>query len=100
MYIIRIKKYYLEEFVLIDIEKHVLNYKAIPYLSKELNERLKAKYNDNHEMLINLRNKLDELSIESNDVDSVDITEDKLEVCLVSLKSLYLLGTYQNVKSL
>lgn len=141
MYIIRIKKYYLEEFVLIDLEKHVLNYKAIPDLSKELNERLKAKYNDNHEMLINLRNKLDkvnkeienilnaimsgivnnmlkdkldeleqvklnldlkinELSIESNDVDSVDTTEDKLEVCLVSLKSLYLLGTYQNVKSL
>lgn len=114
-----IKREYLEEFVLTELEEHVLNDNAIPALSKELNERLKTKSNDNHEMLNNLRNKLDkvnkeieniltaimsgimnsmlkdkldeleqvklnldlkinELSIESNSVESVDITEDQI----------------------
>ena len=114
-----IKRDYLEEFVLTELEKHVLNDEAIPALSKELNKRLKTKSNDNHEMLNNLRNKLDkvnkeieniltaimsgimnsmlkdkldeleqvklnldlkinELSIESNSVESVDITEDQI----------------------
>ena len=114
-----IKREYLEEFVLTELEEHVLNDNDIPALSKELNERLKTKSNDNHEMLNNLRNKLDkvnkeieniltaimsgimnsmlkdkldeleqvklnldlkinELSIESNSVESVDITEDQI----------------------
>ena len=114
-----IKREYLEEFVLTELEEHVLNDNAIPALSNELNERLKTKSNDNHEMLNNLRNKLDkvnkeieniltaimsgimnsmlkdkldeleqvklnldlkinELSIESNSVESVDITEDQI----------------------
>ena len=114
-----IKREYLEEFVLTELEEHVLNDNAIPALSKELNERFKTKSNDNHEMLNNLRNKLDkvnkeieniltaimsgimnsmlkdkldeleqvklnldlkinELSIESNSVESVDITEDQI----------------------
>ncbi|HBG7256460.1 recombinase family protein [Clostridioides difficile] len=114
-----IKRDYLEEFVLTELEKHVLNDDAIPALSKELNERLKIKSNDNNEMITNLRSKLEkvnkeienilnaimngivnnmlkdkldeleqvklnldlkikELSIESNGVESIDITEDQI----------------------
>lgn len=114
-----IKRDYLEEFVLTELEKHVLNDEAIPALSKELNERLKIKSNNNNEMITNLRSKLEkvnkeienilnaimngivnnmlkdkldeleqvklnldlkinELSIESNGVESIDITEDQI----------------------
>ena len=126
-----IKRDYLEEFVLIELEKHVLNDDAIPALSKELNERLKIKSNDNHEMLNNLRYKLDkvnkeienilnaimsgivnnmlkdkldeleqvklnldlkinELSIESNGVESVDITEDQIRSMFGKFKEFVL----------
>ena len=125
-----IKRDYLEEFVLTELEKHVLNDEAIPVLSKALNERLKTKSNDNHEMLTNLRNKLEkvnkeienilnaimsgivnnvlknkldelekvklnlelkinELSVESDDVVSVDITEDQIRSMFGSLKILF-----------
>ena len=63
-----IKRDYLEEFVLIELEKHVLNDDAIPALSKELNERLKIKSNDNHEMLNNLRYKLDKVNKEIENI--------------------------------
>ncbi|EJA6673723.1 zinc ribbon domain-containing protein [Clostridioides difficile] len=126
-----IKRDYLEEFVLTELEKHVLNDEAIPALSKELNERLKIKSNDNHDMLNNLRNKLekvnkeieniltaimngivnnmlkdkldeleqiklnldlkiDELSIESNGVESVDITEDQIRSMFGKFKEFVL----------
>ncbi|MGL6105735.1 recombinase family protein [Romboutsia sp.] len=126
-----IKRDYLEEFVLTELEKHVLNDEAIPVLSKELNERLKTKSNDNHEMLSNLRNKLEkvnkeienilnaimngivnnmlkdkldeleqiklnldlkigERSIESNGVESVDITEDQIRSMFGQFKEFVL----------
>ena len=126
-----IKRDYLEEFVLTELEKHVLNDEAIPVLSKALNERLKTKSNDNHEMLTNLRNKLEkvnkeienilnaimsgivnnvlknkldelekvklnlelkinELSIESDDVVSVDITEDQIRSMFGKFKDFVL----------
>ena len=126
-----IKRDYLEEFVLTELEKHVLNDEAIPVLSKALNERLKTKSNDNHEMLTNLRNKLEkvnkeienilnaimsgivnnvlknkldelekvklnlelkinELSVESDDVVSVDITEDQIRSMFIKFKEFVL----------
>lgn len=126
-----IKRDYLEEFVLTELEKHVLNDEAIPALSKELNKRLKTKSNDNHEMLNNLRNKLDkvnkeieniltaimsgivnsmlkdkldeleqvklnlelninELSIESNGVESVNITEEQIRSMFGKFKDFVL----------
>ena len=63
-----IKRDYLEEFILIELEKHILNDEAIPALSKELNERLKIKSNDNHEMLNNLRNKLEKVNKEIENI--------------------------------
>lgn len=48
----------LEEFVLTELEKHVLNDDAIPVLSEELNRKLQDKNNCNEEMLVSLRNKL------------------------------------------
>lgn len=63
-----IKRDYLEEFVLTELEKHVLNDEAIPALSKELNERLKNKSNDNQEMLNNFRNKLDKVNKEIENI--------------------------------
>ena len=63
-----IKRDYLEEFVLTELEKHVLNDEAIPVLSKALNERLKTKSNDNHEMLTNLRNKLEKVNKEIENI--------------------------------
>ena len=126
-----IKRDYLEEFVLTELEKHVLNDEAIPALSKELNKRLKTKSNDNHEMLNNLRNKLDkvnkeienilnaimsgivnnmlkdkldeleqvkvnlevkinELSIESNESESINITEDQIRSMFGKFKEFVL----------
>ncbi|MEG0843014.1 MAG: recombinase family protein [Romboutsia sp.] len=126
-----IKRDYLEQFVLTELEKHVLNDEAIPVLSKELNERLKVKSNDNHDLLNNLRKKLEkvnkeienilnaimngivnnmlkdkldeleqikinldlkigELSIESNGVESVDITEDQIRSMFAKFKEFVL----------
>ena len=126
-----IKRDYLEEFILTELEKHILNDEAIPVLSKELNERLKTKSNDNQEMLNNLRSKLEkvnkeieniltaimsgivnnmlkdkldeleqvklnlelqinELSIESNGVESVDITEDQIRSMFSKFKEFVL----------
>ena len=126
-----IKRDYLEEFILTELEKHVLNDNAIPVLSNQLNERLKAKSNDNHEMLNNLRNKLEkvnkeieniltaimsgiinsmlkdkldeleqvklnldlkinELSIESNGVESVNITEEQIRSMFSKFKEFVL----------
>ena len=126
-----IKRDYLEEFILTELEKHILNDEAIPVLSKELNERLKAKSNNNQEMLNNLRSKLEkvnkeienilnaimsgivnsmlkdkldeleqvklnlelqinELSIESNGVESVDITEDQIRSMFSKFKEFVL----------
>ena len=100
-------------------------------MSKALNERLKTKSNDNHEMLTNLRNKLEkvnkeienilnaimsgivnnvlknkldelekvklnlelkinELSVESDDVVSVDITEDQIRSMFGKFKDFVL----------
>ena len=126
-----IKRDYLEEFILTELEKHILNDEAILVLSKELNERLKAKSNNNQEMLNNLRSKLEkvnkeienilnaimsgivnsmlkdkldeleqvklnlelqinELSIESNGVESVDITEDQIRSMFSKFKEFVL----------
>ena len=126
-----IKRDYLEEFILTELEKHVLNDNAIPVLSKQLNERLKIKSNDNNEMLNNLRNKLEkvnkeieniltaimsgivnsmlkdkldeleqvklnldlkinELSIESNGVESVNITEEQIRSMFGKFKEFVL----------
>ena len=63
-----IKRDYLEEFILTELEKHILNDEAIPVLSKELNERLKTKSNDNHEMLNNLRYKLEKVNKEIENI--------------------------------
>ena len=134
-----IKRDYLEEFVLTELEKHVLNDEAIPVLSKALNERLKTKSNDNHEMLTNLRNKLEkvnkeienilnaimsgivnnvlknkldelekvklnlelkinELSVESDDVVSVDITEDQIRSMFGKFKDFVLTRTLPECK--
>lgn len=131
--------YKLGEFVLIELENYVLNYEAIPALSKELNERLKTKSNDNHEMLIHLRNKLDkvnkeikniltaimsgiannmlkdkldeleqvklnldlkvnELSIESNGVESVDITENQIISMFGTFKGFILIRNLPECK--
>lgn len=134
-----IKRDYLEEFVLTELEKHVLNDEAIPVLSKALNERLKTKSNDNHEMLTNLRNKLEkvnkeienilnaimsgivnnvlknkldelekvklnlelkinELSVESDDVVSVDITEDQIRSMFGKFKDFVLTRNLRECK--
>lgn len=63
-----IKRDYLEEFVLTELEKHVLNDEVIPVLSKELNERIKTKSNDNKEMLNNLKNKLEKVNKEIENI--------------------------------
>ncbi|MDY3000175.1 MAG: recombinase family protein [Romboutsia timonensis] len=63
-----IKRDYLEEFVLTELEKNILNDEAIPALSKAINERLKTKSNDNHEMLTNLRNKLEKVNKEIENI--------------------------------
>ncbi|AXU29188.1 TPA: recombinase family protein [Clostridioides difficile] len=63
-----IKRDYLEEFVLTELEKHVLNDEAIPALSKELNERIKTKSNDNQEMLNNLKSKLEKVNKEIENI--------------------------------
>ena len=42
--------------------------KLYQLLSKALNERLKTKSNDNHEMLNNLRNKLDKVNKEIENI--------------------------------
>lgn len=63
-----IKRDYLEEFVLTELEKHVLNDEAIPVLSKELNERIKTKSNDNQEMLNNLKSKLEKVNKEIENI--------------------------------
>ena len=126
-----IKRDYLEEFVLTELEKHVLNDEAIPALSKELNERFKTKSNYNQEMLNNLRTKLEkvnkeienilnaimsgivnnmlkdkldeleqvkvnlevkinELSIESNESESINITEDQIRSMFGKFKDFVL----------
>lgn len=63
-----IKRDYLEEFVLTELEKHVLNDEAITALSKSLNERLRSKSNNNKEMLDNLKNKLDKINKEIENI--------------------------------
>ena len=63
-----IKRDYLEEFVLTELEKHVLNDEAIPALSKALNEKLRSKSNNNQEMLDNLKNKLEKINKEIENI--------------------------------
>jgi site-specific DNA recombinase len=63
-----IKREYLEEFVLTELEKHVLNDEVIPMLSKILNEKIKAKSNENKEVLDNLRIKLDKTNKEIENI--------------------------------
>lgn len=58
----------LEEFVLTELEKHVLNDEAIPALSKELNKKLQDKANNNEEMLASLRNKLTKVNKEIENI--------------------------------
>lgn len=58
----------LEEFVLTELEKHVLNDDAIPVLSKELNKKLQDKNNSNEEMLNSLRNKLTKVNKEIENI--------------------------------
>lgn len=43
-----------------------------------MNERLKTKSYDNHEILNNLKNKLDKLFVESNGIESADIIESQI----------------------
>ncbi len=58
----------LEEFVLTELEKHVLNDDAIPALSKALNKKLQDKNNSNEEMLDSLRNKLTKVNKEIENI--------------------------------
>ncbi len=58
----------LEEFVLTELEKHVLNDDAIPVLSKELNKKLQDKNKSNEEMLDSLRNKLTKVNKEIENI--------------------------------
>lgn len=58
----------LEEFVLTELEKHVLNDDAIPVLSKELNKKLQDKNSSNEEMLNSLRNKLTKVNKEIENI--------------------------------
>lgn len=58
----------LEEFVLTELEKHVLNDDAIPALSKELNKKLQDKNKINEEMLDSLRNKLTKVNKEIENI--------------------------------
>lgn len=58
----------LEEFVLTELEKHVLNDDAIPALSKELNKKLQDKNKSNEEMLDSLKNKLTKVNKEIENI--------------------------------
>lgn len=63
-----INRNYLEEFILTELEKHVLNDEAIPLLSKDLNERLKSKNKNNNEMLKSLELQLEKVNKEVGNI--------------------------------
>ncbi|MFL8671783.1 zinc ribbon domain-containing protein, partial [Clostridioides difficile] len=57
-----IKRAYLEEFILQELEKNILNDEAIPVLSKALNEKMNNKNENNGELLKSLEQKLDKVN--------------------------------------
>ncbi|WP_312258489.1 recombinase family protein [Romboutsia ilealis] len=63
-----IKRDYLEEFILQELENNILNDEAIPVLSKALNEKMNDKYESNAELLKNLEQKLDKVNKEINNI--------------------------------
>ncbi|HGE7965940.1 TPA: recombinase family protein [Clostridioides difficile] len=63
-----IKRDYLEEFILQELEKNILNDEAIPILSKALNEKLNDKNESNAELLKNLEQKLDKVNKEISNI--------------------------------
>ena len=63
-----IKRDYLEEFILNELEKHVLNDSAIPVLAKEINKKLKLKTNNNEEQLKNIEDKLEKTNKEIQNI--------------------------------
>ncbi len=63
-----IKRDALEEFVLTELEKHILNDEVIPVLSKKLNKNLQDKNSSNEEMLNNLRDKLTKVNKEIENI--------------------------------
>ena len=63
-----IKRDYIEEFVLTELEKYILNDEAIPILSRELNKRLKNKINSNSEDIKSLELKLSKVDKEIENI--------------------------------
>ncbi|AWH78788.1 TPA: zinc ribbon domain-containing protein [Clostridioides difficile] len=63
-----IKRDYLEEFILQELEKNILNDEAIPALSKALNEKLNYKNESNAELLKNLDQKLEKVNKEISNI--------------------------------
>ena len=81
-----IKRDYLEEFILQEIEKNILNDEAIPVLSKALNEKINDKTESNEELLKSLEQRLDKVNKEiSNILNAImngivnNILKDKLD---------------------
>jgi site-specific DNA recombinase len=81
-----IKRDYLEEFILQELEKNILNDEAIPTLSKALNEKMKTNNANNEELLKNLAYKLEKVNKEvSNIVNAImsgivnNMLKDKLD---------------------
>lgn len=81
-----IKRDYLEEFILQELEKNILNDEAIPVLSKALNEKINDKNESNEELLKSLEQKLDKVNKEiSNILNAImngivnNILKDKLD---------------------
>lgn len=62
------KRDYLEEFILQELEKNILNDEAIPALSKALNEKLNYKNESNAELLKNLDQKLEKVNKEISNI--------------------------------
>ena len=98
-----IKRDYLEEFILNELEKHVLNDSAIPVLAKEINKKLKLKTNNNEEQLKNIEDKLEKTNKEIQNIlnaimsgivnnmlkdklDELEQIKTNLEIRLVELK--------------
>ena len=63
-----IKRDYLEEFILQELENNILNDEAIPVLSKALNEKMNDKNESNAELLKNLEQKLEKVNKEINNI--------------------------------
>lgn len=63
-----IKRYYLEGFILQELEKNILNDEAISILSKALNEKMNDKNEINEQLLKSLEQKLDKVNKEISNI--------------------------------